>query len=147
MRYRPLTFLTIALLTAFACPGCVERKMTIKSEPPGARLYLDYKIQGQTPETLPFSHYGSRDVRLEKPGYRTKQQSIVLETPLHSTFPINFFTELLYPFTIVDHQTFTIALEPEPLPGRVRDGEEGSEERERSEAVERARNAGDSDAR
>jgi hypothetical protein len=45
--------------------GCVERTITINSEPQGALVYLNDEEVGRTPVSVPFLYYGTYDVRLE----------------------------------------------------------------------------------
>lgn len=140
MRNTYVLLLTICITSAVSLTGCVERKLTVKSSPPGADVYLTYTKQGKTPVTVPFKHYGARDVRLEKSGFRSKQTTIEPVAPFHSYFPLNFVTEVLLPMTIVDHQTFHIELEPYRLPGasRARSAPESPRD-ERDAVLERAR--------
>ncbi len=140
MQYASRAVPIILLTAVFFLPGCVERKLTVQTEPENARLYLDYRSRGTTPVTLPFSHYGSRAVRLEKNGYITKRTSLTLETPVHSYFPISLFTEVLYPFTIKDHRTFTFKLSPKTLPADLSVEERRKKrEQKRSKTLRRAR--------
>ena len=62
---------TLGLLAtaALTLPGCVDRKIRITSEPPGARVWLNDTEIGTTPAEADFRYYGRYDVRLEKPGY------------------------------------------------------------------------------
>jgi hypothetical protein len=58
--------------------GCVERTITITSEPSGSLVYLNDEEVGRTPVTVPFRFYGVYDVRLEHDGYAplwTKHQA------------------------------------------------------------------------
>ncbi len=57
-------------LTWLTLSGCVERTISITSEPDGALVYLNDEEVGRTPVTVPFLYYGTYDVRLEKDGYR-----------------------------------------------------------------------------
>jgi hypothetical protein len=50
-------------------PGCVDRKIRITSEPPGARVWLNDTEIGLTPTEADFKFYGRYDVRLEKDGF------------------------------------------------------------------------------
>lgn len=60
----------LILLGAGLAPGgCVERTITITSEPVGALVHLNDEEVGRTPLTVPFTHYGVYDVRLEHEGY------------------------------------------------------------------------------
>jgi len=53
---------------ALGCVGCVERLISITSEPSGALVHLNDQQVGRTPLTVPFTFYGVYDVRLEVDG-------------------------------------------------------------------------------
>lgn len=125
----PVVILTV-LMT-----GCVERKLSIRTEPSGARAYMDYDLKGQTPVEVDFTHYGSRFVRLEKRGYRTTLSTFDIDPTWYSYFPINFFTEVLYPFTITDRRELYYELDAEALPA---DRERPDREQDREEIQKRA---------
>ncbi|MFN3168166.1 MAG: PEGA domain-containing protein [Phycisphaeraceae bacterium] len=63
--------LLMLCLVALLSLGCVERRLIITSEPPGALVYLNDREQGRTPLEVPFTWYGVYDVRLEREGYTT----------------------------------------------------------------------------
>ncbi|MEM6333559.1 MAG: PEGA domain-containing protein [Planctomycetota bacterium] len=56
-------------VAAGALGGCVERTITITSEPAGALVHLNDEAIGRTPVTVPFTFYGEYDVRLDLAGY------------------------------------------------------------------------------
>jgi hypothetical protein len=60
---KPLALLTLAAASLLTL-GCVERKITINSDPSGALVYLNDVEIGRTPVTVPFQWYGDYDVRL-----------------------------------------------------------------------------------
>jgi len=62
---RRMTWILSGVLV-LAALGCVERKMTVTSNPPGARVYLDDQEMGQTPVTFRFDFYGHRTFTLKK---------------------------------------------------------------------------------
>ncbi len=62
--------------------GCVERTLTITSDPPGALVHLNDEEIGRTPTTVPFTFYGVYDVRLEKEGYATLETGKETKAPL-----------------------------------------------------------------
>jgi hypothetical protein len=93
-RLIPLAFL---LLT-----GCVERLISIKSDPPGADVYVDGELKGKTPVEVPYEWYGGRDVTLEMPGFVSVTKRVVLRYPWWQIFPLDFITDLLIPFTLTD---------------------------------------------
>ena len=72
---------TALLLVGFSCLlpiGCVQRTISITSEPKGALVYLNDVEVGRTPVTVPFTFYGVYDVRMEAEGYQplwTKQKA------------------------------------------------------------------------
>ena len=49
--------------------GCVERRLTIVTEPEEAIVWLNDEEIGVTPVTVNFNWYGDYSVRIEKPGY------------------------------------------------------------------------------
>ncbi len=52
-----------------ACGGCVQRTIAVTSEPAGALVWLNDEEVGRTPLAVPFTFYGTYDVRLEKDGF------------------------------------------------------------------------------
>lgn len=61
--------------------GCVERRISITSEPAGALVWVNDVEVGRTPAELNFKHYGKYDVRLELDGYDTLQTIGEASTP------------------------------------------------------------------
>jgi hypothetical protein len=49
--------------------GCVKRTLAISSEPAGALVWVNDQEVGRTPVEVPFTWYGTYDVRLEREGY------------------------------------------------------------------------------
>lgn len=72
--------LAAAALLAAPCllVGCVQRTISVTSDPPGALVHLNDEEVGRTPVTVPFTFYGVYDVRLSRQGYQelwTEQQA------------------------------------------------------------------------
>ena len=63
--------LAIILAAILVAPGCVQRRMTIRSNPPGALVYVDDYELGTTPVSHDFVYYGTRNIKLVKDGYET----------------------------------------------------------------------------
>ena len=63
---RALLLLVCVLVLA---PGCVQRRIHVTSEPSGALVHLNDEEVGRTPVTVPFTHYGTYDVRLALAGH------------------------------------------------------------------------------
>jgi len=74
MKTRKRLFLMAVALPALASggAGCVQRTISITSEPAGALVWLNDEEVGRTPVAVPFRWYGTYDVRLEKDGFAPK---------------------------------------------------------------------------
>jgi len=92
--------------------GCVERKLLIRSEPPGAHVVVNGQPAGITPATVPFKTYGEFGVLLSREGYLRKQTSVPTRPPWYEQIPVDFFAECLWPGTIEDIHDVTIELTP-----------------------------------
>jgi len=109
---RRMRWLLLALPLALA--GCVERILTVKSEPPGATVFVDGDRAGETPCDVKFTWYGTRTVTLEKAGFVSVSREVDLRTPWWQIFPLDFFTDVLIPFTITDRTEVQFLLQEEP---------------------------------
>jgi len=105
---------TAALLLA----GCVERELTINTEPEGALITLNDEQIGESPVTVSFNWYGDYWVRATKEGYATLETNRELEAPWYDWFPLDFFAQVLYPGRIVDSTEWTFELAPRQDPTR-----------------------------
>lgn len=78
------TVLALAVLASMtlALAGCVERTISITSEPSGALVYLNDDEIGRTPVTVPFRYYGVYDIRLEAEGYQPLWTKESADAPL-----------------------------------------------------------------
>ncbi len=104
-------FAAVVCLMVFLA-GCVERKLTIVTEPEQAVVWLNDEEIGVTPVTVNFNWYGDYNIRIEKPGYDILNTHQLLKRPAHDVFPLDFFAEVLWPGTIEDSYTWTFDLEP-----------------------------------
>ena len=91
--------------------GCVRRTITITTEPPGALLWLNDREVGRTPVEVDFEHYGTYDVRLERPGYEPMMTSGRANAPWWDTVGLDFFAELT-PGTLTSHVEWHYVMEP-----------------------------------
>jgi len=110
MRPTALALLTVALL--LTAPGCVQRRMTIRSNPPGALVYVDDYQLGTTPVSHDFVYYGTRKIRLVKDGYETLTVRQPFPLPWYQYFPLDFVTENLIPWEIRDERVVDLAMAP-----------------------------------
>lgn len=93
--------------------GCVERFVSIKSDPPGARVVLDGQDVGVTPVDVPYVWYGEREVVLYKEGHRSVRKSVALNAPWWQIFPFDLVTDVLLPVTLTDRVEVLVPLPPE----------------------------------
>ena len=61
--------------------------MTIRSNPPGALVYVDDYTIGVTPVSTSFIYYGTRKIRLVKDGYETLTVMQPISPPWAKTTP------------------------------------------------------------
>lgn len=95
--------------------GCVERRFTVVSDPPGAMLVVNRQEVGPTPVTLPTQatlFYGDYDFMLFKDGYEPLLVKQPIVAPWWQWFPFDLITEHFWPWTLVDERTFTYQLQP-----------------------------------
>ena len=90
--------------------GCVQRRMTIRSNPPGALVYVDDYQIGTTPVSTDFIYYGTRKIRLVKDGYETLTVRQPFPAPWYEYFPLDFVTENLWPWEIRDERVVDLAM-------------------------------------
>ena len=100
------------LLLAVAAAGCVQRRMTIRSNPPGALVYVDDYQIGTTPVSHDFVYYGTRKIRLVKDGYETLTVRQPFPIPWYEYFPLDFVSENLIPWEIRDERVVDLAMAP-----------------------------------
>ena len=103
------------LLAACCLTGCVHRSLTIRTDPPGATVYLNDELKGQTPVTFDFLWYGTHRVMVKKAGFERIEDHKTIRAPLYLWIPFDFAAELL-PLTIRDAYTWDYALTPVTAP-------------------------------
>lgn len=91
----------LSVLVLVILCGCIEREMTIHSEPEGALVYVSNEPVGRTPVTVPFIWYGDYDIMLRKDGYETLKTHAEINAPYHQYPPLDFFVEIA-PWTVTD---------------------------------------------
>jgi len=104
---------TILAGGAFAAllSGCVERRFIIESNPPGALVYVDGQQKGATPLELPFDYYGWHDFTLVKEGFETRTFRQRVPAPWFEWFPVDFFSENVYPWHVQDNRRLLFDME------------------------------------
>ena len=100
------------LVSLTALAGCVQRRMTVRSNPPGALVYVDDYQIGTTPVSTDFIYYGTRKIRLVKDGYETLTVRQPFPLPWYQVFPLDFVTENIWPWEIRDERVVDLAMMP-----------------------------------
>jgi len=87
--------------------------MTVRSNPPGALLYVDDYEVGPTPASINFTYYGTRKIRLVKDGYETLTVMQSFPTPWYEYVPLDFVSENVVPGKIRDQHCLDFQLKPQ----------------------------------
>jgi hypothetical protein len=95
--------------------GCVRRRMTVRTNPPGATVSVDNQLIGTAPAASPFVYYGTREIRVEKDGYRTETLKTQINPPWYQYPGLDFITESLWPWEIRDERIIDVELVPQVL--------------------------------
>jgi hypothetical protein len=103
--------LMVAVITAES--GCVRRRLNVRTNPPGALVYVDNQLIGETPCGVDFTYYGTREIRLVKPGFETLAINQPIPTPWYEYPPLDFVSENLWPAKIRDNRTVVYDMRPQ----------------------------------
>ncbi len=82
------------LATLIALTGCVQRTITITTEPEGVLVWLNEREVGRTPLDVDFDYYGTYDVRLELRGYEPVMTSGRANPPWWDNIGLDLIAEL-----------------------------------------------------
>jgi hypothetical protein len=105
----------LLVLLATTCSGCVRRRMTVRTNPPGATVSVDNQVIGTTPAASSFVYYGTREFRVEKDGYRTETIMRRFDPPWYEFPGLDFISETLWPGEIRDERIIDVELVPQTL--------------------------------
>ena len=107
--------LCLILIAALALGGCIQRTISIDSDPQGAIVFLNDEEVGRTPVTVPFTFYGVYDVRLRKEGYATLQMKREAKGPWWEAPGPDLLVEALPWTTHVELKWFHTLAKAEPV--------------------------------
>jgi hypothetical protein len=99
------------VVLAAAGSGCVERTITINSNPPGALVYLNDEEVGRTPMTRDFLWYGDYSVALRKEGYQTFKTKQLVMAPIWEFVGPDIAFDLI-PLPFKDQHSYSYNLHP-----------------------------------
>jgi|GEM_PF-310631 PEGA domain-containing protein len=102
----------IAVLAAVT-GGCVERILTVQTNPPGALVQLNGQEMGRTPFSRDFTWYGIYEITVRRDEYQTIHTSAWVIAPIYEWIPLDLISELL-PIPLKDRHTLSYNLTPAP---------------------------------
>ena len=106
------SLILIPVLIVLSITGCVQRRLQIRSLPEGALVSVDRQPVGNTPLSVPFTYYGTREIQLEKDGFKTIRVEQNIKPPWYDRFPISFFSNHFAGREIRDERLFDFQMQP-----------------------------------
>lgn len=105
-------WVVLALLACLLFTGCVERRLLIRSNPPGALVRIDDEEIGTTPVSTSFVYYGTRKVQVIKDGYETLTIMQPIPAPWYETPGVDLISEHAVPGRLRDLRVLDYQLQP-----------------------------------
>ena len=99
----------LLILPVLLLPACVQRRIVVTSDPPGALVWLNDREIGRTPAEAGFRYHGDYDVRLELPGYQPVHTERRAKAPVYEypgidlvaiALPVRFKNEIRWHFDL-----------------------------------------------
>jgi hypothetical protein len=106
----------VPVFGAFSLMGCVDRRYVVTTDPPGAVVLRNNQPLGPSPVDDHFVYYGTYNFTIIKEGYETLQVQQEIPPPWYQYPPLDFFSENIVPYPIVDVRRFHFKLEPRRIP-------------------------------
>lgn len=114
-RLRSLAVFTAVSAITLLPSGCVRRRLQVRTSPPGAVISVDNQTIGTSPAATSFTYYGTREVRIEKDGFRTETIKRRINPPWYEAPGLDFIAETLWPWEIRDERIIDVQLVPETI--------------------------------
>jgi hypothetical protein len=113
--HRMRAYIAVASALMLLSAGCVERTLTITSEPTGALVYVSAVEAGRTPVKMPFTWYGDYDVVLRLNGYETLKTHYHVKPPIYEIPPLDLLSEMApWTYHVERSAHFTLTKRTEP---------------------------------
>ncbi|MEZ6093794.1 MAG: PEGA domain-containing protein [Pirellulaceae bacterium] len=109
-----LQSICVTAMVLLASIGCnsVQKRIVVRSNPPGANVMIDRQYVGQTPVSTPFVYHGTRQIQLEKDGYKTIQVEECIPPRWYERVPFSFVADNFWPREIRDERVLDFELDP-----------------------------------
>lgn len=137
MKRKAIFYVILGCLIFIAGQGCVTRAINIETSPSNASVYIDDKYVGESPVSVPFTHYGTRKITIEKRDdegrliFKKKVSYEKIKPPIYEIFPLDFFSEIVLPLKMEDNHYYNYQLEEMkeiPIAGRKKQVLKNAEE-------------------
>jgi PEGA domain len=102
----------LVLLVCVMHMGCVRRRMTVRTNPPGAAVYVDRQLIGSSPASSSYTFYGTRHIEVVADGFRTEKVLRKISPPWYQIPPLDFLAETVWPWEIRDERIIDITMVP-----------------------------------
>ena len=89
--------------------------MTVRTNPPGALVYVDDQEIGTTPVSTDFTYYGTRKIQLMKDGFETLTVKQTFSPPWYEYPVLEFFSENLWPMETRDEHLLNFQMQPQQI--------------------------------
>jgi PEGA domain len=109
---RHFALLGCTAMFPFIFAGCVERILTVQTDPPGALVLLNNSEWGRTPVSADFTWYGTYEIVVRHEGYQTIRTTARVIAPIYEWIPLDLVSELL-PIPLKDHHLLSYQLTPQ----------------------------------
>lgn len=78
-------------------------------------MSIDKQPLGNTPLSVPFTYYGTREIQLDKDGYKTIRVKQNIDSPWYDRFPLSLISNNFAGREIRDERLLDFAMEPKEL--------------------------------
>lgn len=95
--------------------GGVRRRLTVRTDPPGAAVYVDNQYVGTSPTATATTYYATRQIEVVKDGYRHEKVLRTFRPPWYQLPPLDFVTDTLWPKKIRDERIVDITMVPQQV--------------------------------
>jgi hypothetical protein len=115
LHWRAPLAMALALVLLCGPTGCVRRRLTVRSNPPGALVFIDNQEIGFTPVSTPYTYYGTREIKLVKDGFETLTVKQNFKAPWYEVTPVDFVSENFWPGETRDERMLDFQLVPQQI--------------------------------
>jgi len=105
-------WIILAVMLCVSQIGCVQRRMFIASNPPGALVSVNNREIGVTPVATHFPYYGTYQIKVAKDGFQTLNTQQSIRPPWYEYPPFDLVSENFIPGEVRDHRTMNFNLQP-----------------------------------